>query len=113
MVSMPAIEPSYGTDMTQDYRRKRIQLGDGYSVRARDGINSTAQQWRVVWERIKDQDAETLRLFFEGLAGVDVVDWTPFNQSGELKFTATGFRSQPTGYDNQTCSITLSQEFDL
>lgn len=113
MVALPDIEPSYGTEMTEQFRRKRIQMGDGYSVRARDGINSKAQEWTVVWAKVSDAEAEQLRVFFEDLGGVDVIEWTPFNQSVELKWTASEFQSKPTGYNNQTCSVVMSQEFDL
>jgi phage-related protein len=113
MVALPAIEPSYGTQMAQDYRRKRIQMGDGYSVRARDGINSAAQQWTLTWQQIRNTDVETLRLFFEGLGGVDLIEWKPYNQLATLKWTASNFQMQPTGYNHSTCSITLTQEFDL
>jgi phage-related protein len=113
MAELPLIELSYGIEMAQDYRRKRIQMGDGYSVRARDGLNSSPQQWRLTWDNVRNAQAEILRTFFEGLGGVDIIEWTPFNQAVQLKWTATGFTSQPTTFMRSTCSVTLTQEFDL
>lgn len=113
MLAIPLIELSYGTNMTQEYRRKRIQFGDAYSQRARDGLNSTPQQWSLNWDNIRNPQAEILRTFFEGLAGVDLVEWRPLNQPLSLKWTATGFQSQPTTFGRSTCSVTLTQEFDL
>jgi phage-related protein len=113
MVALPAIELGYGTQMSQDYRRKRIQMGDGYSVRAKDGLNNAPQQWSFTWDNIPNVQAEQLRVFFEELAGVDIIEWTPFNQQQELKWTATNFQSQPTTFMKSTCSVTLTQEFDL
>ncbi len=113
MVALPNIDQSYGTQMDQDYRRKRIQMGDGYSVRARDGINAEPQQWQVVWDNVSKEDAEDLRVFFEDLGGVDLIEWTPHGQLVELKWSATAFRSGPSTWGKATCSVTLTQEFDL
>ncbi|MFL6864110.1 MAG: phage tail protein [Allosphingosinicella sp.] len=107
------LELSFGTDMSQEYQVDRLSYGDGYSQRARPGLNTTPQRWRLVWNKISDADAETLRLFFEGLAGVDLVEWTPYAQATELKWTANGWSAKPSGFLVQDCSITLSQEFDL
>lgn len=113
MAALPAIDLGYGTQMGQDYRRKRITFGDGYTQRSRDGLNSAPQQWKFTWDNIPNADAETLRQFFEGLGGVDLVEWTPLGQGTELKWTATGFESQPSSFGKSTCSVTLTQEFDL
>lgn len=121
MVLIPAIhgedpetlDLSYGTDMQQDYRVDRIDYGDGYAQRALKGLNSKPQRWRLIWNGISDADAEMLRVFFEGLGGVGIIDWQPYNQAASLKWTGNGWNAKPTGFLKQDCSITLSQEFDL
>ena len=110
---LPDIDPSYGTDMTQRPRRKRLTFGDGYTSRKRHGINSNPQAWNVVWENISEAEGETLRAFFEDQGGVDIVLWTPFGQADELKFSNDDFRLRPSGYGVVTCSVQLEQEFDL
>jgi phage-related protein len=107
------LDLSYGTDMQQDYRVSRVDFGDGYSQRARKGLNTKPQKWRLNWSRISDADAETLRLFFEDLAGVGLIEWTPYNQSTPLLWTANGWSGKPVGFLIHDCSIVLSQEFDL
>jgi phage-related protein len=113
MVALPDIELGYGTQMAQDFRRKRISFGDGYSQRARDGLNNAPQVWTFTYDNIPDQQAEQLRLFFEALGGVDVIEWKPLGQATVLKWTATNFQSQPSSWRKKTCSVTLTQEFDL
>lgn len=121
MVLIPAIngedpetlDLSYGTDMEQQYKVDRVNYGDSYSQRALPGLNSTPQKWRLVWNGISDADAEMLRAFFEGLAGVGIIDWTPYGQATQLKWTGNGWSARPSGFLKQDCSITLSQEFDL
>lgn len=113
MTALPAIDPSFGTSMSTNVDVDRISYGDGYTVRANPGLNPVQQVWQLQWTNIPDADAETLRLFFDGLAGTGIIDWTPFNQTTALKWTASKFSSKPTGYDSQSCSVILTQEFDL
>lgn len=109
------LDLSYGSGMTEDYAVRRVSFGDRYSQRAREGLNPVVQQWKLSWTKIPDADAETLRLFFRGLAGVDLIEWAPYGQDQmrPLKWTATGWQAQPSGYLVTDCSITLTQEFDL
>lgn len=113
MAEIPYLDLSYGTDMTQRYKVKRIELGDGATQRKRNGLNSKPQQWSLRWDNIKDDVAEELRVFFEDQGGTDIVDWQPFNQPDELKWTANDFRSRPSGYGISSVSVELTQEFDL
>lgn len=113
-LALPAIDPAYGTDLTQKAKVRRIDFGDGFSQRKRHGLNSVRQKWNIVWENIPDADAETLRLFFAGQAGVELILWTPFGQATQLKWTDAGdFRSRPSGFGISNCSVTIEQEFDL
>lgn len=113
MTALPDIDLSYGTDMTTSYRVRRVDFGDGYSQRYGDGLNTRRQQWRLVWERIPDAQAEELRLFFDALGGVGVIEWKPYNQPDTLKWTANDFNSKPVGTLISSVTVTLTQEFDL
>lgn len=112
MVAIPFLDMSYGTNMTQDYKNRRVDFGEGFSQRAKR-LNGTPQKWSLQWNNIPDETAETLRTFFEGLQATDIVDWQPYNQPTALKWTADGFSSKPSGYLRHNVSITLTQEFDL
>lgn len=113
MAAIPYLDLSYGTDMTQQMRVRRVQFGDGYSQRAEDGLNAQPQEWRLNWAAIPDATAEALRLFFKERGGVRIIDWTPFGQAVALKWTNGPFKSKPSGYGISDCSVTLTQEFDL
>lgn len=113
MTALPDIDLSYGTDMTTSYRVRRVDFGNGYAQRSTDGLNTVRQQWRLTWERIPDAQAEELRLFFEGLAGVSLIEWTPYNQPNELNWTGSDFTSKPVGALISTVNVKLTQEFDL
>lgn len=114
MVALPADPPlSYGTDLTIARKVRRVQLGDGYSVRSRMGVNHSRQSWRLSWEQISDAEEETLRDFFDARGDVDVIDWTPPNQSVALKFSASGYNATPVSYNNWTVTVNIMQEFDV
>lgn len=113
MVAIPYLDLSYGTDMTQKPRVRRVNFGDSYSQREKDGLNAQPQQWKLIWKNIADTDAEALRQFFEARGGVEIIDWTPFGQATALKWTNGDFKSKPTGHSISTCTVTLTQEFDL
>jgi len=109
---IPFLDLSYGTDMTQEYRARRVDFDEGYAQRARRK-NGQPQQWRLVWERIKDPTAETLRQFFEELGGSGLIEWKPYGQPELLFWTASRWTGRPSGFLVQDCSIVLSQEYDL
>lgn len=114
MVALPTNPPmTFGTDMDESPNVERVQFGDGYSQRDNPNINATSQTWNVQWQGISRADAEMLRLFFKGLRGTTLIEWTPFDQDEVLKFRATGFRSRPSGANQANCSVRLIQEFDL
>ena len=109
---IPYLDLSYGTDMSQDYRSRRVDFGEGYSQRVKS-MNGTPQKWRLVWDKIRDDTAETLRVFFEGAAAADLIQWQPYNQPTLLYWTADSWSQRPSGFLVNDCSIVLTQEFDL
>lgn len=109
---IPYLDLSYGTDMSQDYRNRRVDFDEGYSQRAKR-MNGARQQWRLVWDKIRDDTAEELRLFFEAAQGTELIEWLPYNQPTLLYWTADRWSQRPSGFLVNDCSIVLTQEFDL
>jgi len=113
MATLPDIPLSYSTSLTDQVKVRRVDYGDGYSQRSTSNINSVREQWRLVWDGINTADMNTLRDFFRGLRGVDVLEWVPFGETESLKFTAGDFSVTPVGYDAYNCNVAITQEFDL
>lgn len=85
---------------------------DGNSQRLGKGLNYKRQKWRLAWNGISVEDAETLRLFFEGLGGTGNFDWTPPGQSTLLKWCQIGdISSRPAGFDAVDFSLEVEQDF--
>lgn len=110
--TIPFLDLSYGTDMSQDYKNRRVDFGEGVSQRAKR-LNGAPQTWRLVWENIPEDVAEELRVFFENLQGTDIIEWRPYNQTAVLKWTADRWSSKPSGHRRFSAGIQLTQEFDL
>ena len=57
-------------------RALETQFGDGYRQRARDGINTSQQNWRVTTVELDEKDFVLVDAFLKAEAG-NFFDWTP------------------------------------
>lgn len=113
MVALPTDPPmSYGTENTSTYEVSKTEFGDGYTAREAPGLNSIRQKWTLYWKGITTAQKEILRDFFRARAGVEAIEWTPFGQATELKFTCESFRDRPVGFDSWDCRANFEQVFD-
>jgi phage-related protein len=112
MATLPAIDLSYGTDLTHKYKRKRKQLGGGYSLRAKDGTNNVKQEWRLVWENISEANKTTLETFFNSRGGVTAFEWTPYGQVTQLKFISGEPNCRPSKGPLWNVTVDIEQVFD-
>lgn len=95
MPQLPPIPLSFSADLTQQTQSFTNQFGDRQSQRFRLGRRPTKQMWSLRWELLNVADKETLRTFFETLAGVDPFQWTPPGQTTELNFVVTRYKETP------------------
>lgn len=112
MTTLPAIDLSFGTDMTPRYNRKRKQLGDNYSLRQKNGVNNVRQEWRLMWENISEADMTTLRDFFNERGGVTAFEWTPYGQATELKWISGEPNCRPSKGLLWNVTVDIEQVFD-
>lgn len=114
MTTLPAIDLSYGTDLTYAYKRKRKNLGENYALRQVDGPVALAvkQRWQLVWENISKANKDTLVDFFNARYGVTLFEWTPYDQVTELKFVSEEPRARPSKGPLWTVTVNIEQVFD-
>lgn len=55
----------------------KAQFGDGYMQRARDGINTLAEDWSLTWKNRTVAEGRALTDFFESTQGIHKFTWTP------------------------------------
>lgn len=114
--SMPDIgrEPDYGLNRSAAYRKVETQFGDGYSMRMRDGINTTVRSWNVTWSVISKEDADALMSFFEQMGGVDSFY---FIMPDTMEQATVITDSEPSlsydSFSNHTVSVTLKEVFGV
>ncbi len=102
--------PSYGTDVTDEYRTLVAQFGGGYKQEAADGINAVRDVWRVVFENIPRTDGEAIRTFLRGKCGQPFT-WTPPGGM-EAKYKLRGEVTMPfTGGVTVNVSFLLERHF--
>ena len=111
MANLP-VTLSYGIALTQKYAVKRTKFGDGYSQRSTTQINTVRQQWSLVWTNVTKAEAQTLKDFFDGLAGTGTFDWVPEGSATSKKFSADNFNMTAVSFDIRSCQVTAIEEFD-
>lgn len=94
----------------------RADFGDGYSQRAGDGINVISEIWDVEWEHLDSDEISNLETQLEAARGVDVIDWTPPDETVAQKFTVAEWqKTMKIGNVGIARSVTaiFRREFDL
>jgi phage-related protein len=110
----PSVDPSAsGTSKDTVAQVKRAEFGDGYSQRARDGLNSVKRTVTLSWDALTTAEADALESFFETQAGADLFTYTLPQESTAYKWTCSHWRRAPIDYGVVTFSADLIQEFDL
>lgn len=110
----PSPAPSaQGTSKQVAARVRRAQFGDGYSQRARDGLNYVARGVTLSWPALTSAEADTLEAFFIAQGGADVFTYTLPLESTAYKWTCATWSRSPADNPIQSMTATLVQEFDL
>lgn len=113
---MPDIgrQPDYGLSRAATYRKVEAQFGDGYSMRMRDGINTTLRSWNVTWSVIDKDSADVLMSFFEQMGGVDSFYWIMPDSWEQVTVITDGEPSLSyDSFSNHTVTVTLKEVFGV
>lgn len=73
----PPVEIDYESSVSVTNRILVANLGDGYSVRAGDGLNSKKRMWSLNWSVLSIADADTIETFLSDQQGYKAFIWTP------------------------------------
>lgn len=111
MASLP-FEPTRASNRTVTPRFLKADLGDGYTQRSGDGIQTIKEEWSVTFEALDETSANILVAFFEGLEGYQMFTWTPFRQTSAKKFICVTWQESFKGNSLTSISATFQQVFD-
>lgn len=112
MATFPNINPTYSSRKTSRTRILSAEFGDGYRLRAADGINSQRDEWSLVWV-VDSTSRDTIINFLEARGGYDDFDWTPIGESTSKKWTCEDWDTNPLPNDYYQIIATFMEEFDL
>lgn len=106
---------SQESNFTKGFRRREMRLGDGFSSRVQDGLNSTMWQSTLVYPNLTTTEYTTLRTFIDGIGSWGTFDYTPPGSSTSVKWSINpdGMQVTPVSGDHYTVTIACRQEWDL
>jgi len=104
--------------LNETYRVKKAQFGNGYSQRAKDGINNKVQVWQLVFSALDATETATLRDALDSTEGTDYITWTPYLSTGspaeEKRFVLDGqIEYGVLSGDRQDVRVVLQEVFDV
>lgn len=100
---------------SRNYRIKAVQYGNGYSQRAKDGINNVQDAWNITYRSLSSTDYTTLMNALNTYAATgDHFTWTaPIDTVSKKWILSESVAiSKPSG-NYYTVSFTLTQVFDV
>lgn len=110
----PAYAPSPQSTSRDDTPRVlRSDFGDGYSQRARDGINFSRRTVTLQWDALAATDADVIEAFFAARGGTDAFYYTLPLESTPYLWTAGKVHRGYVSANVVLLSVPLTQEFDL
>ena len=111
----PPVAPSV-TGAAYDRTAKVIEnkLGDGYSQRARDGLNHVQTRVRLVWLTLSRADADDIEAFFDLMGGDRAFRYgLPPSNTPVRAWVCTSWRRDPNTELTDTFEADLVEVFDV
>ena len=91
----------------------RTDFGDGYSQRARDGLNTAVIEWTLEWDNVTPDEADTMISFFNDKGGAESFFWTPPRDVTQSKWLCTQHARTIIQFDRDTVSAKFERVYDL
>lgn len=115
---MPAALPlqnliSQASQGDRDYRVIEVKYGNGYSQRARDGVNSVVDAWSIEYANISYADLTTIYAAFDLAAGVDYFTWQAPGDTSTKKWVVAKCSKAAMSGGVYSVTAELKQVFDL
>lgn len=103
---------SQGASVKKMNKTKSVQLGDGYSQEAPDGINSVREEWNIAFENLTSTERTTLVAALDAVGTWDYLTWTPPNSGSSKRFKVIdGYSENFVSGDLSSISVTLRQTY--
>lgn len=106
---------SQSSNFTKMYKSRVMRLGDGYSNRVQDGLNSIYYTGTIVFNNLGSTDYSTLMTFIDGIGTWGTFDYQPPGAAASCKFAVdqNAVKITPGAGSLVSVQIGVRQEFDL
>ena len=111
MANLP-IQPTRASSKGVQTRFLQADLGDGYTQRSGDGIQTIVESGGVTFEALDTTAANNLVAFFESLEGYQSFTWVPFRQTAAKKFICPNWSESFRGNHLTTITAEFQEVFD-
>ena len=108
----PPQAPLIGSPQTTNYKIKTATMGDGYVIRAQDGINSLTDTIDLTWPALTPNNCNVIKQFFDDTRGYKAFRWTAPGDTTEKLWTCGSPKIGRFGIYS-TLDITLTQVHDV
>lgn len=108
---------SPGAALSEEPRIASTRYGDGYELRAPDGLNPITQKWQLSFKGLDAQVGNDIRGFLRArvnaVIGLEPFNWTPLWTTTAIRVVCRGWqRTQVDGYGFSDISATFEQVFE-
>jgi phage-related protein len=110
---LPPRAPSVQVAGQTTFRVIRTDFGDGYSQRAKDGLNTVAVEWALEWDNVTSAEVDTMVAFFDAKAGAESFFWTPPRATTQSKWLCTEHTRTIVQFDRDTLSAKFELDYAL
>lgn len=104
--------PDYQASKDMTPKVRKIQFGDGYEQRVRDGMNNLPEVWSVRFVNRPIEEIDEIDDFLRNLAGADSFDWTPPRASEARKFKCESWQRAIDHPTIDSLSATFTEVFE-
>lgn len=106
---------SQATSFNKTFKARAMRLGDGFSNRVKDSLNSTVWKGTCQYENLTSSELNTLSLFFDDIGSWGTFDYQPKGAPASMKFSVDEAGLQITNVSGDLYNVSFScrAEFDL
>lgn len=110
-IDIPSPERIENQDETTQFLIRRSSLGDGYTVKAPEGINNTRESITVSWVRTRASEARTLFDTLKNTGGFEPIRFTLRDSTEQKQYVITNLTKNFSDPVNQIVTATLEEDF--
>ncbi len=99
------------SSMKRTFRVKRVEFGNGYEQVAPDGINSSRDEWSVVYRNLTSAERDTLLNVLNAAQGWDYISWQAPGDAASKKWRINNEYSMSTNGNLWSVTVPLLQVY--